>query len=605
MRLLIFILTVFYSLSTLAVIHGTPLTVGSRGVGGNTVTDFIANGIDDLLPVVEPPVVGNTGDPFIAYSDLTYGPSVGWSAADPNKGAVVTIYGRNFGTTRGSSYVTVNGVQLNADVDFVDDWAKTSNPIPFLQSITFQLNTNIPAGVGTISVTAGGITSNSVPFTVGSGSIAFVSATAPTSGTDGSITNPWHCSDFKTSLSPGNVIYFRGGTYSSMCNGGKSIIWIKDTNTSGTSAAPIAIAGYPGEDAFMDHSAGDITNANKGIVADNHYMTIAKFRVSALESAIRGNDFSRVIANNAIGAVEYLGGAGIVAAGGDGALVIGNWLHGGRSQRKLDHAIYFSGCQETVGGVAAWNLIDDNDFGSPLDPADSGYGALIVDNHQEVRCTSDQQLQSLRVHNNLISCENFYARAIGIHKQSWDAGTDTAGEPEPALVYNNITINCGVADAGTIEQPVPDPEQASPVVYQDYDTHAGWFNNLFFNSHGGMSVSGSVLSSAVQNNAFTRSSRGTIGACNGSAPSPNSHNSVFGGCADAGTNSITADPLITFGSIFDYTPISINTASPLKNAGTPILSLTVNGDVYDGVDIDFLGNPRSTTTPSIGALEIQ
>jgi len=351
----------------------------------------------------------NAGDPFLAYSDLTYAPSTGWSIDDPQKGAVVTLWGRNFGATRGESYVTVNGVNLSVDTDYVDTWAETSNPVPFLQSITFQLNSTVPDGVGTITVTAGGITSNSVPFTVGVGTISFVSSTAPTSGTDGSITNPFHCEDFKGSLGPGNIIYFRGGTYSSMCNGGKSNIWIKSTNNGGAKAAHTAIVGYPNEEVLMDSATnGHITNYNKSIVVDTSYVTIAKFHTRALESAVRGNKFGRIVGNDLVGTLQYNQGAGIVAAGSDGSLVIGNAIHGGRSQRKLDHAIYFSGCQPTVGGEASYNYIYDNDFGSPLDPADAGYGALIVDNHQELRCDSDEQLQALRVHNNLILCENFY-----------------------------------------------------------------------------------------------------------------------------------------------------------------------------------------------------
>jgi hypothetical protein len=49
--------------------------------------------------------------PVLFFSDLTWGPKTGWEGSQ-TKGAAVTIWGKNFGSTRGSNYVTVNGAQI-------------------------------------------------------------------------------------------------------------------------------------------------------------------------------------------------------------------------------------------------------------------------------------------------------------------------------------------------------------------------------------------------------------------------------------------------------------------------------------------------------------
>ena len=49
-------------------------------------------------------------EPVIFYSDLTAGPNTG---GQNNNGVFVTIWGNNFGTAQGSSYITVGGGKVN------------------------------------------------------------------------------------------------------------------------------------------------------------------------------------------------------------------------------------------------------------------------------------------------------------------------------------------------------------------------------------------------------------------------------------------------------------------------------------------------------------
>ncbi|MDD5259294.1 MAG: IPT/TIG domain-containing protein, partial [bacterium] len=83
--------------------------------------------------------------PVIFYSDLTSGPKTG---GQNDKGVFVTISGKNFGTTRGTSYVSIGGGQA----DNYPVWTDTK--------IAFQLGAN--AATGNITVTTSEGTSNGV-----------------------------------------------------------------------------------------------------------------------------------------------------------------------------------------------------------------------------------------------------------------------------------------------------------------------------------------------------------------------------------------------------------------------------------------------------------
>ncbi|KKQ21706.1 MAG: hypothetical protein US37_C0009G0001, partial [Candidatus Moranbacteria bacterium GW2011_GWF2_37_11] len=80
--------------------------------------------------------------PVLLFSDLTDAPVSGWEGS-PTKGAAISIWGRNLGTERGSSYVTIGGVNLTNDSDYAE-WGATTNPTTASgqQRITFWLNSS-------------------------------------------------------------------------------------------------------------------------------------------------------------------------------------------------------------------------------------------------------------------------------------------------------------------------------------------------------------------------------------------------------------------------------------------------------------------------------
>lgn len=117
-----------------------------------------------------------TAGPVLFFSDLTDGPTSGWEGS-ATKGAAVSIWGNNFGTTRGTSYITVCGQQLTSASDYAE-WAVVNTLSPGqdpnddlayqsargLERITFWLNSNMQTGPGTITVTTADGASQSIPF---------------------------------------------------------------------------------------------------------------------------------------------------------------------------------------------------------------------------------------------------------------------------------------------------------------------------------------------------------------------------------------------------------------------------------------------------------
>src|SRR5206468_2532910 len=84
-----------------------------------------------------------SGGPTLFFSDLTWGPKTGWEGST-TKGAAITIWGKNFGAIRGTSYITVNGAQLNATTDYAE-WDAVG-PARGLERITFWLNNTATDG---------------------------------------------------------------------------------------------------------------------------------------------------------------------------------------------------------------------------------------------------------------------------------------------------------------------------------------------------------------------------------------------------------------------------------------------------------------------------
>ena len=249
-------------------------------------------------------VSAQSNRPALYYASAKAGPNQGW-ANSSTKGAAITIWGRDFGTTRGTSYVTVAGVNLTNASDY-GEWGATTNPTTAkgFQRITFWLNSSMALGATTISVTVGGVTGNTLPFTIdntASSRIRFVDPVKGSESYDGRYPDhslggrhgpwlyPFSCTTKRSGWpGPGAFMYMRGGTYTNMqsagwhyprqgCVGaadaghppynnsvcpanGRGLNWYYCPQD-GTDALRITMTEYPGENAhFFNASIWDLSS---------------------------------------------------------------------------------------------------------------------------------------------------------------------------------------------------------------------------------------------------------------------------------------------------------------------------------------------------------
>lgn len=214
--------------------------------------------------------------PLLHYLSAKAGPNQGWEQS-PTKGAAITIWAENIGTTRGSSTLTIGGVTLSSNSDFAE-WGTNTNPktAKNFRRIIFWLNNNMPVGNTEIYVTVNGKESNRLPFKIdNTGNIYFVSLTGNENNngmytTDqGGGNGPWLDVWYSVEkLNPGDFLYMRGGDWTKFKGGNREYLLIRDTNN-GTNNLRKTLTSYPGEVAVFKDSS---------IVAFSDYWTFANLK---------------------------------------------------------------------------------------------------------------------------------------------------------------------------------------------------------------------------------------------------------------------------------------------------------------------------------------
>ena len=198
-----------YFITIMILIYASLLLFACNRAGGNS--DDKAGGRSTPLPLISP---------ILFYSSAKAGPNQGWEES-PTKGAAITVWGKNIGTSRGTSAITVAGVTLNQSSDYAE-WGATTNPATAkgMQRITFWLNSSMPEGnTEGIHVTVNGKKSNTLPFKIdNTGVIRFLSLAGSESYNgkyatyQGGVNGPWTNFGLTTSkMTPGDFLERRGG----------------------------------------------------------------------------------------------------------------------------------------------------------------------------------------------------------------------------------------------------------------------------------------------------------------------------------------------------------------------------------------------------------
>jgi hypothetical protein len=409
-----------------------------------------------------------TAGPRIFFLDLHGGPNTG---GQNNQGVFLTIFGNGFGTTQGSSTVTIGGGAVASCPIWGATWL-------WYQKITCQIGSS--AATGTVVVTVGGQGSTcenadaneNCNFTVQSGNIYFVS----TSGNDsnaGTFTAPFatipRCYD---TMQGGDTCYIENGVVANSVNGHNGCV--DANNPNGSSGHFVSLIAYPGATAQIGgpNSPCQYAIRTPAISGDTafSYTTLSQLTLvgagGSLNQAVNlvdahnwrlvGNDIS---CNGNVG-----GQAACWETSSNFAFTYGygNHIHdvgsGGHPGNKTYHMVYFSSAADHI--WMAWNSIHDG-------------GCRGI----QTNSTGSASMFDIHVHDNTIY--NIQCNAINFNTVDPSQGTVEA--------YNNVVYHAGIG---------PDPPDGA----SDYtclavpgDTQSGSpgsgavlvYNNTMYDCSGG------------------------------------------------------------------------------------------------------------------------
>ena len=360
-----------------------------------------------------------TVPPRLFFTDIITGANQG---GENNNGVYLTIYGKGFGGTQGSSTVTIGG---GAPAQY-KTWGQSNSVNAMLDMIVVQIGPS--AATGSIVVTVNGKASNPLPFTVAGGHIYFVSP----SGNDansGNFTSPWHSgAKVRATLAAGDTVYFRAGLYNSVDDYGSVILC--NSACSGTANAYVNILGYPGETAQIGDGSivRGIYHWGSGVW---NYATVGELTLQGTDYGMTCQNvspggacnFIRVVGNNIrslVGGTAFdveMPADHIAAYGNESAQ---NCLGASAcSYSQRDYSFYFGGYGAQSNFDIGWNRLHDNPFGKGIQV----YGHVAGDT-----------MTHLVIHDN----EVYNNTMTGIELGGSDGKTDFV---QDATVYNNIIWN--------------------------------------------------------------------------------------------------------------------------------------------------------------------
>jgi len=544
-----------------------------------------------------------TPTPYICFTDLTSGPSTGNSDNSQigqvagQDGAIVSLWGKNLGSSQGSSQVLVGG-----QIARIYRWGNATAPAELyntlgLQMVEFQIPGTLSMGATDIKVVVNGVTSNTLPFIIRTGNIFFLKTTGDDNAGNGSWTNPWATLDNTSNtgaldkINPGDIIYLCDGVNHTILAGDRATI---DLGNPGTESEPKAIIGYPGAIASIGNTAIEKSYALwvSGFGPTINWV-IAKLQLAAQTEAASMYHNFRVVGNK-ITAPNGDGPSGAVTGQGNHLYFLGNELTniGSSTTSKLYHPIYFQSAESCSGPrlptesdrEIAWNNMHDN----------LAYDGINI--YRE--CISSAYMTNHRVHDNYILNQTGCGIRIGdyVVGENW--------------FYNNVVINAGLG-------PDPPTEQAMHVpVY----IHAGWEGTTtlihFYNNtiYGGGFTGGAAWASSMvgfafnhplsidfRNNIIVSTITGIdyLNPYLSVPPAGVEKNIWYGGGATPtwDISPVNANPLFINPSdnnfhLLEGSP-AINTAMPLSPTGAQPLPL---------YDFDAVARPQNSIT-DIGAFE--
>ena len=358
----------------------------------------------------------------VFYSDLAAAPN---SGGENGGGAYVTIVGQGFGVAQGTGAVTVGGGAVSG----YKQWSSTK--------IVLQLGSASASG-NIVVRTDAGETSNGIPFVVRAGRVLFMTPSTLASSI--------------RSVRPGDVVYLRGGSYSSRYG---TTTWGDRSVVLGPWASDVAFVGYPGEVA----SIGNFNFTDGTGMANN--LTIASLSITSGWDCISGGHFWQVEESGATGGRvvnnECAGTYGsdntmngLINFGGDGWKVFGNHVfNNAPAAINNNHGIYIQVGADDV--EIAWNNLDHMKLGHVIQFHNDGTAFLFerdLVHDNEIVGTIQDDIRGLNVGNvAAASTFTFYNNLLINLGQNVSAIAVTRGN---VTVEGNTIAQCNVA-SGAIQ----------------------------------------------------------------------------------------------------------------------------------------------------------
>lgn len=368
-------------------------------------------------PAAEPTPSTSAGAPRIFFTDLQSGPNTG---GQDNLGAFITIYGEGFGSSRGSSRVTIGGAEVAKYIL----WGQDNGVARDLDMIVVQPGSAVASG--NIVVTVNGQSSNALSFTVRSGDIFFVisSAANASDSNSGTYNDPWRSiTRPRKAMNAGDIVYIKGGTFNSSDSdhpGWDAVLLLEpEGDANGTSSAPIAYIGYPGSRPTIQGP----NSLRRGIYFDNgvNYYVIAnmEFTGYAGNLQVRGTGH-RLVGNYSHDGIYSEGAVIGITGTSSGLKIYGNYMRdNGGTGDLAGHGFYVQGFGTNRDIDFGWNEIRNQ----------RGRRAIQLFGHQ-----SGDWMDNISIHDNLITGSIRNNIIIG----GSDGGTDVIGT---IYVRNNIIAN--------------------------------------------------------------------------------------------------------------------------------------------------------------------
>lgn len=499
-------------------------------------------------------------------------------------GAIVTVWGRNLGSTQAGSRVYVNGEEAahvyyweNADPETGDSGPADLYAYHRMQEIAFSVPANANDGKGEIYVVVDGVQSNSLEFTVRSGNIYFVKTTGSDSVGDGSWDTSWATVSWggaSSKIVAGDTVY--------ACDGVVEQNGIDIRYTKGTSANPISVIAYPGADYLSDGSSWGINNYWLDSSNSAEYWNFAKIRIRT-----DGNGYESFLGGRIVGCsitdktyATGMGGAIVILRRHGGVKALGNYIYeyGSDETSYLHHTTYITNrCGSPIPAPElGWNYLRDNEACYGLHAYDEGVCGDMTGTY--------------RVHDNVVVNQKGSGFTLGTQ------GSTDPGFSMPVEVYNNLFINVGLNYSWN---------QAVYIGGRNNRSHIKFYNNVFYGYAGGVITNEGALGTfggtwEWRNNvAFDTKDVSYLSRYNNSV-NPTASNNIWYNGGDGNpasapsweTNPITSNPLFVDPENGDF---HLQQTSPAIEGGFDVGSIVLG-------DLD--GNPRPQGSGvDIGAYE--